>query len=71
MTAEKSKLIALLLSPHQSEGWQPRRWATCAVLCLNIAGRCESLVMHHVSMVDFIFWLAVYCCQMLVKAEYS
>jgi len=71
MTAEKSKLIAFMLSPRWSEGWHPRRLATCAVLCLNIPGRCESYVSRHVSVALFIFWLAGYCCHILLKVEFS
>ena len=71
MAAEKSKLIAFLLSPRWSEGWHPRRLGACAVLCLNIPGRCESYVRRRVSMALFMFWLAGYCCQILTKVEFS
>jgi hypothetical protein len=71
MAAKKSKLIAFLLSPRWSEGWHPRRLATCAVLCLNIPGRCKSYIRRHVSMALFMFRLAGYCCQILIKVDFS
>ena len=71
MAAEKSKLIAFLFSPRWCEGWNTRRLATCAVLCLNITGLCESYVRRHVTMALFMFLLACYCCQILMKVEFS